>query len=189
MNLDVLNRYLSPIKRRIQLMLGRALITALDDSGGLQRLQLKILADESHEGVDRVQEYGFTSHPKQGAEAFVAFLGGARDHGVVIAVDDRRYRLKGLEEGEVALYTDEGDKIHFKRGRIIEIVTNTLKITAATKVEINTPQITASGTFEAAGDITSETEVADANGPMSEMRSIYNGHVHGGSPTPTPTMD
>jgi len=44
----------------------------------------------------------------------------------VIAVEDRRYRTKGLAEGEVALYTDEdgsgGHRIHFKRGNIIELV-------------------------------------------------------------------
>jgi phage gp45-like len=34
-----------------------------------------------------------------------------------------------LEPGEVALYTDEGDKIHLKRNNEIEILTTTLKVT------------------------------------------------------------
>lgn len=51
----------------------------------------------------------------------MTFLGGNRAQGLAVKVDDRRYRLKGLACGEVALYTDEGDKIHLERGNLIVI--------------------------------------------------------------------
>ncbi|WP_431477838.1 phage baseplate assembly protein domain-containing protein [Massilia eburnea] len=58
---------------------------------------------------------GFTSVPKPGAEGVVVFVGGNRDHGLVIAVEDRRFRLKGLASGEVAIYDDQGQKVHLTR--------------------------------------------------------------------------
>ena len=81
-----------------------------------------------------------------------AFIGGDRSHGVVIVVADRRFRLQGLKPGEVALYTDEGDRIHFKRGRILDIETLTLNIKATDSVNFDTPLISTTGRIESAGD-------------------------------------
>ena len=39
---------------------------------------------------------------------------------MLIADDDRRYRID-LADGEVALYTDEGDYIHLKRDGVIAV--------------------------------------------------------------------
>jgi phage gp45-like len=48
-------------------------------------------------------------------------VGGDRNNGVVVAVGDRKFRLKGLQGGEVAMYTDEGDIIIMKRGHNIKV--------------------------------------------------------------------
>ncbi|MNN70592.1 Bacteriophage Mu Gp45 protein [compost metagenome] len=69
-----------------------------------------------------------------------------------MCVADRQFRLQGLESGEVALYTDEGDFLHFKRGRVIELETLTLKVKAETAVEFDTPLIKTTGRIESAGD-------------------------------------
>ena len=47
------------------------------------------------------------------------FPGGMREHGIIITVDDRRYRLTSLAQGEVAMYDDLGQKIELKRDKII----------------------------------------------------------------------
>lgn len=86
-------------------MIGRSVIAATVDDTGLQRLQLKALADEVMDIRERFQEYGFSSRPHDGAEAVLVSLGGSRTNTVVIAVDDRRYRLKSLGKGDVALYS------------------------------------------------------------------------------------
>jgi phage baseplate assembly protein V len=75
------------------------------------------------DGVERAQQYGFSSHPKSKAECFVVFCGAASDHPVILSVDDRNYRIIGSEPGEVIIYTDEGDTIHLKRKNIIEVTT------------------------------------------------------------------
>lgn len=106
------------MQRRVMNALARAVVTQVLDEGGLQRLQVSLLTDETKDGVERFQQYGLTSHPHDGAEAVTLFVGGNRDHALVIAVDDRRYRLKGLKAGEVALYDDQGQKIVLHRDRI-----------------------------------------------------------------------
>jgi phage baseplate assembly protein V len=141
-----LERLLGPLQRRIMLMVGRAVLAAVNDGTKLQGLQINLLADETRDDVERFQNYGYTSHPHPGAEAIALSITGTRDHVVVIAVDDRRYRLKGLQEGEVAMYSDEGDTIVLKRGRVIEV-------TAGTKVVFNTPLVEMTGELHVVGDV------------------------------------
>ena len=62
------------------------------------------------------QHYGFTSRPLAGSEVIFIRQG---NHFVAIASDDRRYRIT-LEAGELALYDDQGQKVHLKRDGIIE---------------------------------------------------------------------
>ncbi len=105
----------SALERRVQMMVGRAIVTAVDDERGVQEVQVEILSDETQDGVEHLQPYGFAAHPKAGAEGVVLAAGGTRSHAVVIAVGDRRYRLKSLAEGEVALFDDLGQVIRLGR--------------------------------------------------------------------------
>lgn len=127
MSVDAFARLTAPLRNRIANMVARAVVKMVSDSGKLQMVQLGILDGETREGCERLQEYGLTSVPLAGAEAVVLFVGGRRDHGLVVAVDDRRHRKTGLQPGEVALYTDEGDYILLKRGRLIEIGGGTMQ--------------------------------------------------------------
>lgn len=119
---------LASIKRRILLLIGRAIVSAVDDSEGTQRLKLKLLADELAEGVERFQDYGFTSYPLSDCEALPVFLGGNRDHGIVLCVNDRRYRPTDLSEGECAAYTSEDKdtqdhRVYLKAGKKVILLT------------------------------------------------------------------
>jgi phage baseplate assembly protein V len=167
-----------------RLMVSRAVLALIDDAAKLQRVQIQLMADEERGDVERFQNYGFTSVPFPGAEAVALSVGGSRSHMVVIAVEDRRYRLTSLEEGEVAIYTDEGDKIVLKRGGEIEV-------TAGTRVIIDTPDTLIKGNLHVEGDTTCDGDVSDANGSMQEMRDTYNGHAHPetGSTTNTPNQE
>lgn len=146
MSAGSLDRLLGPLKRRIMLMIGRSVVALVDDSLKMQGLQITLLADEVRDGAERFQNYGFTSHPHPGAEAIAACVAGNRDHVVVLAVDDRRFRLKSLAQGEVALYTDEGDKVVLKRGGVIEV-------NASTKVHLITPLVECTGDLQVDGDV------------------------------------
>lgn len=128
------DRALAPLTRKIMGLIGRCVLTAIDDAPQVQALQISVLDDEIHDGVERFGEYGLTSVPHPGAEGLAVFVGGVRSHGVVVAVEDRRYRLKGLETGEVALYDDLGQVVHLKRDGIL--------VSSSLKVEIAAPQVT-----------------------------------------------
>lgn len=97
--------------RRASQTMARGVITRGDTSKKMQQVDVRLLADETKTDVEHWEPYGFTAAPQAGAEALVAFPGGKRSHGVVVAVADRRYRLKGLAGGEVAMYDDQGQKV------------------------------------------------------------------------------
>ena len=124
-----LTRCFEDLRRGLSLIVGRGSVKAVDDGTSPQRLQIELLKDEIRDELCRIQNYGFTSVPQPGAEAVVLFPGGDRGDGLIIAVDDRRYRLKALKKGEVALYSDEGDHIVLKRGNIISVTTKTFEVT------------------------------------------------------------
>lgn len=152
-------------------MVARAIVEAVNDGPKLQAVQISLLADEVKGNVERFQQYGFTGVPHEGAEAIALFLGGSRSHGVTIAVDDRRYRLKGLEKGEVALYDDLGQKVHLTRNGI-EITAPLVTVKAANGMRVEAP------TLECTGEI---VDLCDGDGiSMSQMRGTYNGHDHAG---------
>lgn len=148
-------------------MLVRGTVVLVDSARKLQALQMRLTAGEVKDGLEHFEPYGFTSNPLAGAEGIAAFIGGDRSHGVLLVVADRRYRIQGLEPGEVAIYTDEGDKVHFKRGRIIDIETDTLNIKASKAVNIDSPVINQTGKIVSDGD-----QIA---GGVSQIN-----HPHGG---------
>lgn len=149
---------------------------ARNTHGKLIGIEMEGLAGEPVSG-ELMQHYGFSSAPLPGAEFLAIPVGGNSKHTVVVASEDGRYRIT-LIDGEVSLYTDEGDYIHMKRGRLIEIETETLVVKATTKVRFETPLVEMSDDVKAAG------EVADHTRTMQADRLIYNGHDHGGGPTP-----
>lgn len=131
-------RELERYGRKLRNAFARGVLNMVSDGLKMQANQVQLLDGEVLDNAERAQQYGFTSHPQAGAEVFVAFVGGDRGHPVVIAVDDRRYRLQGLKGGEVALYTDEGDSIILKRDNHIEVKTRHYKVTAEEDYTVET---------------------------------------------------
>ena len=121
-----------PLQARVMGMLARAVITAVNDAASAQALQIETLADDAADEVERFAQYGFTSVPHPGAEAIVAAMGGLRSHGVVIAVEDRRYRLKGLKSGEVALFDDQDQVVKLGREGVEITTPRRMRIEAET---------------------------------------------------------
>lgn len=175
-------KHLNPLLRRLRTIATRGVVKLVDPATMLQELQVAALGDELLDKIEHWESYGFTSSPHEGAEALLLSLGGDRDHTVAVNVADRRYRIKGLESGEVALYTDEGDVIHFKRGNHIYVDAMTkvtvkapnVDVVASTEILLDTPLVRCTGNIEAAGDITDHTC------SVQSVRDTYNGHTHPG---------
>jgi phage baseplate assembly protein V len=168
--LDTIERMTAGARNKASLMVGRCILKAIGDGKAVQLVQAQLLAEEIHDDVERIQQYGLTSVPKPGAEGVIVFVGGNRDHGLLIAVEDRRYRLKGLEAGEVALYDDLGQKVHLTRAGIV-VDGAGLPVTIT-----NTPTVRMESNLEVTGDIKDQCDGAGRT--MSGMRAIYNDHDH-----------
>lgn len=163
------------IKNAIRNLLSRGVIRLVNSAAKCQLVQIEMLGGEMKDNVEHLEPYGFTSCPHDGAEHVAVFPDGDKSHGVVLVVADRRYRLKGLKAGEVALYTDEGDRIVLRRGRRIEIKTLTLAVEAKTEAVFDTPLLKCTG------------HIRDKAGTMQQMRDQHNDHEHpGGTPTGKP---
>lgn len=157
--LDNLTRLVRPISNRVANLVGRAVLRTLSDTKNLQLVQVDLLDGETRDEVERFQNYGFTGVPEQGAEAVVLFVGGRRDHGLAIAVDDRRYRFKNLEPGEVAVYNRFGASIVLKANGEIEVKPKpgeAVRIVGPVNVE---GSITATGNIDSDGTVTGDVDV------------------------------
>jgi len=217
MNLQDLKRLIRPITNKIFLLLGRAVLKAIDNSEDTQKIQVIALKDETISEIERFQEYGFEGYPFVDAEAFIGFLNGNRDHGIALVVHDGRYRPTDLTEGEVAIYTDEDvtapfriqmkrGRIHFRQSNIEDVDIDTSKtedigtskaVTVPIESHINTTSFgvtTPKATLNA-------TEVALGGAVFAALRSLiderfialFNTHIHagvtaGGASTAIPTV-
>lgn len=192
MNIRGVLKLLEPLQRRVMLLVSRAVIRTIDDSTALQLLQAELLRGEVRGRLERFGALGLTAVPLPGAEGIVLFLGGNRDHGVVVATEDRRHRPKGLKAGETALYHAGGN------GTIIRLLADgSIELKPSSGVVRLEGDIEVSGHVLAGGDIQADGEVRDLAATtglsMEDMRERYNVHVHadpqgGATAPPLPLM-
>lgn len=121
MNLSDVAKFVKPLANRISNMVSRATVSQVDSSKKMQLLQIGLLTDETRDAVEHFQPMGFASVPEADSEAVVVFVGGRRDHGLAVVVDDRSTRITDLAPGEVALYHKSGSRITLKANGDIEI--------------------------------------------------------------------
>lgn len=173
-----LQRLMSPIITRVRRMCLGAIIRSVNDDGDLQRMQVESIGHSVYDNVERFGQFGFTSNPPAGLDAIIIERTGKH---IVVAVGDRKYRIKNLEPGDAAVYDIRGQKIILNETGIAatdafgnnakmdgsgitltDINGNTISMTAA-GVNINGVLITQDGTMTtpstitAGGDITSGT--------------------------------
>lgn len=158
-----------PIKRAIQLSIGRAVLATVRDSSGIQEVKVQLFAGETRE-MERFQNYGFSSVPLPNAEGACVFISGNREHGICLAIDDRRYRLKNLPNGAVALYDASGTKIVLTNDGSVEVNAATqVNVNSATKVKVDSPAVElGTGTLESI--LKGET-----------FQAFFNAHTHLGN--------
>lgn len=121
---------------RLRLLVARGVVNLINDAGGLQLLQIDALDDETLDGVERVQNFGQTSHPPRGSVPVLVAVGGSRDHMVAVAVDNAAHRPTGLQEGESAIYNAHGVRFLFdKDGNAVLVCKNF--IVQATETDIS----------------------------------------------------
>ncbi|EGT80315.1 baseplate assembly protein [Haemophilus quentini] len=131
----------------------RGVLHLVKSADNIQKVQASGLADETLQDVELMQQFGFTSVPPANTQAVILPIGGQTTHGIVIATEHGSFRVKNLQDGEVAVYDESGSSIVLKKGRLIEIDCDVLKINAATKVDISSPLVETDQVFTAQGQI------------------------------------
>ena len=102
----------------------RTLIDSVNDGTLMQEMKGTMMFGEARDRVESPQNYGFTSvvmpatkgkdgRISESAEGFMSFIGGNRSFPVCAVMDDRRFRLKGLKPGDVAMFDHLQHQMHF----------------------------------------------------------------------------
>ena len=165
-----MSRLLDRLQTKVSMIVGRGVISVINNTEKTQKFQVMFLANEIIDDIERFAEYGVKSFPKKGAQVAAVFKGGNRSNGLVIAVHDRRYEPTDGLEGEVIIYTDEDAvaqdaRIHFKRGKIMELLGTLLSLGIAATAQFLVNQLF--------------------------ITSVYNSHKHpesGGGTTGVPDL-
>lgn len=178
-------RMMEPLRQRVMLMVAKAIVKMVDDGGGLQRVQIKLLNGELRSDVARVQNYGHSARPSGDTLAVALSIGGNRDHMLVVALDDLAHRPRDLREGEATLYDDLGQRVWLTRdGIVIDGAGKPITIQNAPLLRADVPR------FECTGDIVDNCDTVNVS--MSGMRSVFNHHdhdEHDGPKTSTPNEE
>jgi len=163
--MNPLKRALDPMMRRVMLSIGRAVVELINDATKMQSAQVSLLDDEVRDNVERFQNFGFTSVPEAGAEGVALSVAGNRDHVILVAVDDRRYRKLGLLTGESCVYD--------KWGNFILLKENGIEIVHSAKLTITAPLVQINGHLQVSGTVVAVGNVSGAGKSLAT-------HVHGG---------
>lgn len=140
------NRYHAEQINLVRTLVQRGVVLGSNDTEGIPRADLLIQRNHQRTGVEMFQQWGVASRPPRGGVALVFSVGG--DHGdlVGISAGHPSQRLGGLDEGEVALYQQNGSRVHLKRDGAIEIRSNQrvyVKVGTAAEVEVEKDMIRA----------------------------------------------
>jgi phage gp45-like len=169
----------SKLERRARGMVRRAVLNALDNSGGLAIGSLELTEDELVDSVEILNPPGLSFRP-EGAECIVLAVGGDPSNLVAIPFA-RGKRLEGddLEAGEAALF--------------IGVAGQVVRLKANGDVVI-TPGVGGKVYLGEDGATKKVALADDVDARLSAIQAAYDAHVHPGvmagpgSTSPTPSL-
>ncbi|ELL9332596.1 phage baseplate assembly protein V [Vibrio fluvialis] len=181
------DRQLAPVRRRLQSMASRGLVTSVSEDTQRQKLQLVLESNESGDNIERFQDYGFSSFPPKNSEAVVMALNGCAAKRVAVAVEKKELRPKG-EQDDVFIYHADGHFIRLTKDRKLIISVAEAILEATTSFTIISPETFIQGPLHvtggistdlgifATGGITSQGTIAGAD--LTAGNISYLGHKH-----------
>ena len=132
---------MKPLHDRMMNAFSRVILENIDDAQKRQIVQASILHGELKDGIERMQQYGFSSVPLPGCEALAICIGGNKDHTVVIAAEHREHRKNEGEPGDVFVYHYLGGYIHFKANKDIVIHSEETVRIEGKRIEIHAEEV------------------------------------------------
>jgi len=166
--------------RRIQMMLGRGRVTYVDDSGPVQKMQVRANGLVTSDARTRLPEFGHASNPPIGSDVFYGAICGDSSNVAVVGTNHQESRPRNLLPGESMLYSQDGKYVYvtasgglsvFANGQPVNVTGATIvTVVASEKVVADTPL------FQCTGDIQDNCETNPKT--MALMRSEYDEHGH-----------
>lgn len=168
------------IARRILTMIGTARITTFNDSGPVQKLQVKVNSLETIDNMANLMHFGFTSGPPTGTDVSIVFIGGDRSNGTVVGSNHQASRPKNLKAGESMIYSQDGKQIYLTKsgGIIVNANGQDVQVNGATNVTINAAEKIRAVTprFECTGDIVDNCDSQTST--LADLRKAHDEHDH-----------
>ncbi|WP_051356900.1 phage baseplate assembly protein [Azorhizobium doebereinerae] len=100
---------------QIRGLIVRGVVSATNDNAESQTADMTLFAGHDRAKVEVLQPFGIASRPpEKGGVCIVLAVGGDQGDLVALPVGAPSMRLGNLAEGEVALYTLDGSRVHIK---------------------------------------------------------------------------
>lgn len=112
-----IKKLIAPLSNRVSSLVRQCKLTNINDNKQLQEVQVNALGS-TYDKLQRLQNYGFTSVPNTEAEGLLLSIGGNSNTSIIVVMDDSRYRITGLESGDVAIYDNKGQIIKLTKDGI-----------------------------------------------------------------------
>ncbi len=160
----------------------KSTVTGSKPEKELRELQTSYNKTSVQSDLEHLEPYGFTSEPfVDGAtDALNLYFDDERNHGVVLNVADRRYRITDMKEGEVAIYDDKGRKVYLKRDCIeVDGVSDPINVKTGAQVNITAPTVNITGNVNITGKVATSSTISAASDVSAGGISLQ-GHTHGG---------
>lgn len=181
----------------------RSTITGAKPESEMREVQTLYNSTSVQDDMEHLEPYGFTSEPFTDGQtdAVNLYFDDERNHGVVINIADRRYRITGMKSGEVAIYDNQKRHVYLKQDCIeidgvdspINVKTSDTINANANVVNVTAPNVNIKGDVTITGNVTingntainggmTATQGMDAGGSISAGGDISaNGDVTAGS--------
>lgn len=119
--LQLISDSLRPLNNRVNNLIRLAQLVSRKD-GNTQFGQFLTANEEIADNVQIIEPYGLTGKAPLNSEAVIGNIQGNPNNTFVFVLGSRQFRFKELKDGEVALYDDSGNILHFKNGGNIDLI-------------------------------------------------------------------
>lgn len=110
------SRLLKPIRSKLLLLFQCGVVHRVEQEAHRQTLQVSFDSGDTQNAIRRLQNFGFYSNPPAESEAVIVSPGGNRSAAFAISVESQKGCPTKVEEGECALYSDDGNYLALKKG-------------------------------------------------------------------------
>lgn len=150
-----LRELLEILRRRDRALIRYGLVTAVDDTGAVQKVGFKGIFGMIRQGIQSFMPFGFSSNPPVGSEVVQLQVNGDPGNPIIVMAFNRQYRITGLQPGESIMFNMLGDFVKIDASRNITVnAGENVNVTAATKVTVTAPNAEITGNLKVDGGLT-----------------------------------